>query len=346
MNAQTQLAPPIPISVVTGFLGSGKTSLLSRALCGNLSDTAVIINEIGAISLDHIVVKVVEGEVLTLPGGCLCCAMRQDVSRTLLDLLHKAHMGVIPPFQRVVIETSGLADPAPLLYTVASDPRLEGFVLNSVLTVVDSVFGDGALKQHIEARRQVAAADTILFSKTDLATPSEDLRLAIRSLNQRTDPIALALDDDPSNFLFVDMEGQRRRAAGWFTCEEVVEGQHSADIQSHAIALQRPVSRLDFAKMLGNFAAARGEDLLRMKGVIEFTDRPGQPAIINAVQHAIYPPLWLDAWPSADRRNRLVAIGHGLSANEILEAFISADPEPLDPARRAVSSKELQCSIS
>lgn len=341
-------APPVPISVLTGFLGSGKTTLLGRALQGSLSDTAVIINEIGSISLDHLVVEAIEGEILALSGGCLCCAIRQDVSRTLIELLDKARTGRVSPFRRVVIETSGLVDPAPLLYTLAADRDLDGvFALDSIVTVVDAAFGEATLREYAEARRQVAVADTIVLSKTDLTAPSKGLREAIGALNDRAEPIMPSKDDDPATLLFADAAGLRSRAARWFACEEVaLPARHSADIASQAIALRRPVSRLDFATMLGRFAAARGEDLLRLKGLVEFTDRPGRPAMINAVQHAIYPPVWLDDWPSADQRNRLVLIGHGLGAGDILEAFAPADPEPLAALPRALPNRGLQCSKS
>src|SRR5579863_499317 len=160
----------LPTTVLTGFLGSGKTTLLRRALADpRFTDTAVVVNEVGAISIDHFLVDFVEGAVLELPGGCLCCAVREDVARTLRDLIDRRDAGEVRPFRRIVIETSGLADPAPILYTLGADPMLDHELrLARVVTTVDAVTGAATLERFPEAARQVAVADLLLITKTDL----------------------------------------------------------------------------------------------------------------------------------------------------------------------------------
>src|SRR5215467_11994756 len=175
----------LPTTLLTGFLGSGKTTLLRRALVSpELSDTAVIINEIGEIAIDHYLVDFVEGNVLELPGGCLCCAVREDLARTLRDLIDRRDAGTVRPFHRIVIETSGLADPAPILYTLGADAMLDARLgLDRVVTVVDAASGAATLARFAEATRQAALADALVISKTDIAPFDPALDRALRALN-------------------------------------------------------------------------------------------------------------------------------------------------------------------
>src|SRR5262252_4288395 len=170
-------APSLPTTLLTGFLGSGKTTLLRRALTSpQLADTAVIINEIGEIAIDHHLVDFVEGDVLELPGGCLCCAVREDLARTLRDLIERRDAGEIRRFRRIVIETTGLADPAPILFTLGTDPMLDHRLrLAGVVTLIDTVSGAATLHRFAEAARQAALADMLVVTKTDLAPLGPDL---------------------------------------------------------------------------------------------------------------------------------------------------------------------------
>jgi len=347
------LQDSVPVTVLTGFLGSGKTTLLRRALTAPaFADTAVVINEIGAIAIDHYLVDFVEGSVLELPGGCLCCAVREDLAQTLRSLIERRDTGEIRRFRRIVIETSGLADPAPILFTLATDPSLDQRVtLGRVVTVVDAVAGLATLDRFAEAARQAAIADALVISKTDLAPFGEALAARLAALNPCAGRILGAAAADPASALFSPIrrpipdlptltgEGGSRVAGeeGWGHGAEAV---HSHGIAALTIALEGAVNRLDFARALGGLAQARGNDLLRVKGIVCFADRlgadgVGRPAIVQAAQHAMFAPQWLDDWPADgawdDRRSRLVFVVHDIAAGEILDRFAFASPTLLGP---------------
>ena len=315
----------LPTTLLTGFLGSGKTTLLRRALASPaLADTAVIINEVGEIAIDHHIVNFVEGSVLELPGGCLCCAVREDLARTLRDLLERREAGAVKPFRRLAIETSGLADPAPILYTLAADPMLDARLgLARVVTVIDAVAGTASLDRFAEAARQAAVADLIAISKTDLAPAGPALTGRLDALNPGALRCLAIETEDPGELLFAPSPTLRseRGTQGWGQ-----SAAHSHGIDAFAIVLERAIGRLDFARALGGLARARGADLLRVKGILAFADAPARPALVQAAQHALYAPEWLDAWPGEDRRSRLVFVVHEIPRAEILERFASAAP--------------------
>jgi G3E family GTPase len=339
----------VPVTVLTGFLGSGKTTLLRRALTApEFSDTAVVINEIGEIAIDHYLVDFVEGSVLELPGGCLCCAVREDLAQTLRSLIERRDLGEIRRFRRIVIETSGLADPAPVLFTLGTDPMLDQCLrLGRVVTMVDAVAGIATLDRFAEAARQAAVADALVISKTDLAPFGDALAARLAALNPGAERIQGAAAMDPASVLFgphpspppqagegVDTppslagEGGARREAtgGWG-----LEAAHSHGIAAFTIVLEGAVSRLDFARALGGLAQARGNDLLRVKGIVRFADRPDRPAIVQAAQHAMFAPEWLGDWPDDDHRSRLVFVVHDISVEEILDRFAFAAPSVIGP---------------
>lgn len=320
----------LPTTLLTGFLGSGKTTLLRRALVSpELADTAVIINEIGEIAIDHHLVDFVEGNVLELPGGCLCCAVREDLARTLRSLLERRDAGEIRRFRRIVIETTGLADPAPILFTLGTDPMLDHRLrLSAVVTLVDAVQGAATLDRFAEAARQAALADLLVVTKTDLAPLGPDLARRIDRINNRAACVLAADAPDPGAILF---DAARRAAAPVMPGEPVAA--HTHGIDTFGMVLNGEVTRLDFARALGGLARERGNDLLRVKGIVRFSDRPDRPAVVQAAQHALFAPEWLDDWPDEDRRSRLVFVVHEIARAEILEAFAFADPLPLPPPR-------------
>jgi G3E family GTPase len=318
---------PLPITVLTGFLGSGKTTLLRRALNSPaFSDTAVVINELGEIAIDHHLVDFVEGSVVELPGGCLCCAMREDLARTLRGLLDRRATGDIRAFRRIAIETTGLADPAPILYTLGADPMLDHCLsLAQVVTLVDAVSGAGTLDRFAEAARQAALADTLVISKTDLAPFGRELAARLDWLNGRARRVVANQADDPAGVLF----GRGGRTVPQLPAVEPVAA-HSHGIDAFVVTLAREISRLDFARALGGLARDRGNDLLRVKGIVRFADRPERPALVQAAQHALFAPEWLEQWPADwpadDRRSRLVFVVHEIPRGEILAHFAFAEP--------------------
>ncbi|MGD9618052.1 MAG: GTP-binding protein [Alphaproteobacteria bacterium] len=362
----------IPLTLLTGFLGSGKTTLLRRALTDPaFSDTAVVINEIGEIAIDHYLVDFVEGQVLELPGGCLCCAVREDLAETLRNLIERRDAGEIRRFGRIVVETSGLADPGPILFTLGTDPMLDQRLrLNRIVTLVDAVTGADTLDRFAEATRQAAIADALVISKTDLAPFGDPLRSRLDALNPGAERIVGALASDPAAVMF---SGPRNphpdppppagegaghvasplspargagstptlpspaggggqgggRAAESFS--PGAEAAHTHGVATFTIVLDVPVSRLDFARALGGLANDRGNDLLRVKGLVRFADRPDRPAVVQAAQHAMFTPEWLDTWPDSDERSRLVFIVHDIGPDEILARFAFAEPRLIGP---------------
>ncbi len=315
----------LPISVLTGFLGSGKTSFLRRVLASPaMADTAVVINEFGEVGLDHLLVEASPDDVVQLPNGCLCCAVRQDLVRTLYGLLARRAEATLPPFRRVVVETSGLAEPAPILYTLAADAWLERALrFDTVLAVVDAVAGLATLDRFAEATAQVVVADRLLISKTDLSPLSEALATRLAGLNPSAERLTLADLTTPAAALFRDGGPVRARPMRRPWSAAAV---HSHGITTLALTLGRAMTRLDFAKALGGLARERGEDLLRVKGLIAFADAPETPAAIHAVQHTLYPPDWLATWPDADRSHRLVFITRNIEAEEIIARFAAGAP--------------------
>jgi G3E family GTPase len=324
-------AETLPITVLTGFLGSGKTTLLRRALAApSLADTAVVINEIGEIAIDHHLVDFVAGDVVELPGGCLCCAVREDLARSLRDLLERRAAGTIRPFRRLVVETTGLADPAPILYTFGADPDLDYALRPArVVTLIDAVAGASSLDRFPEAARQAALADALVISKTDLAPCGPDLVRRLETLNPGAPRRFAGGLGDPAAVLFDAAE--TRIAAGPLSAPPIAPAaSHSHGIDAFAVTFDGPLSRFDFARALGQLAGARGTDLLRVKGIVAFADRPERPALVQAAQHTLFAPEWLDNWPkdwpADDRRSRLVFVVHDIPRPEILAHFAFARP--------------------
>jgi G3E family GTPase len=314
---------PLPISVLTGFLGSGKTTFLGRALTSpGMADTAVVINEFGAVGLDHLLIEAADQEVLQLPNGCVCCAVRQDLADTLYRLLRRRERGEISPFSRIALETSGLAEPSPILYTLSADAFLEASLrVDTVVTTVDAIAGLASLDRFPEATAQVAAADRLLLTKTDLAAPPAALLERLEALNPAA-RLVEAGDADPASVLFGAENLVRLPRRSRFSATAV----HAHGIAAFVVVTRQAMTRLQFAMALGGLAREHGEDLLRVKGIVGFADRPDGPAAIHAVQHTMYPPRWLDAWPDADQTSRLVFIVRDIAPAVVLAHFAAGDP--------------------
>ena len=306
------MSRPVPTTVLTGFLGSGKTTILRNALSDPaMAGTAVIVNEFGEIGLDHDLIESAEEDLVALTSGCLCCAVRGDLGRTIGDLLQR-RAGGETAFERLVIETSGMADPAPIVQALALDPALkETVVLSRIVTTVDAVLGAATLAQHDEARKQAAFADTLVVTKTDLAPPSL-VEAPLHRLNPQAALVSAEHGSlDPAHLLPGD--DQARMLAKWLDLAADAEPSHSGDIMSVTLVRSEPVPAIALTLFLEALAEACGADLLRIKGMVQIAEAPETPAVVHGVQHVFHALEWLDKWPSKDRRTRLVLIGRNLT---------------------------------
>jgi G3E family GTPase len=328
--------------VLTGFLGSGKTTLLGHLLRQpGFSRTAVIINEFGEIGLDHDLVEASEESVIELQTGCLCCKIRNDLATTLHEMLRRRDEGSITPFIRIVIETSGLADPAPILQTLMTDAMIAGrIVLQGVVTTVDAVIGADTLDREAISVKQVAVADRLVLTKIDLAgsTPVPLIR-RLEALNP-TAPVSVAQRGqiDPACLFdggLYDPLTKSLDVQSWLRAQDISDGHahQRHDVDTYAIVRREPIRAVALTLFLETFSEHCGTDLLRLKGIVNILESSDRPAVIHGVQHVFHPPAWLDRWPSDDRRSRIVFITRGIP-----RAWVEALLEALDAEVAAVSA--------
>lgn len=336
----------IPVILLTGFLGSGKTTILNKWLNRpELSDTAVIVNEFGEIGIDHTLIASSNDNTIELSTGCLCCTVRGDLVETLRDLADKRHRGVIKKFNRVVIETTGLADPVPVLQAIITFPVAQAYRLIRALTVVDGVQGVNTIERHSEAARQVAIADALILSKFDLPIARIDvLRTKLQQLNPRASLHCSSNHTAPPIDLLL-FDGVYSPAAktddvkSWFSVETNDEpniseeihhrqqhhhahdiNRHNAQITSFCLSFDTPLIWEHVAHWLDSLVIAHGADLLRVKGILDIAGRE-KPIVVQAVQKLFHPPTELPGWKDNIRRSQIVFITHNLSRDYVAEVF-------------------------
>ena len=345
----------IPVTLVTGFLGSGKTTLINSALrSAELAKTVVVVNEFGEVGLDHQLFASSSDSVVVLENGCLCCTVRSDLVGTLNGLYHARQRGDISAFDNVVIETSGLAEPGPVLQAFLSEPTLDGlYSVASVLTLVDAVNWAGTSEAHDESVRQVALADQIRITKLDMVTGdrqncSTRIRLELRRINPSAgidevdwSPAAIAKllssrgfdatdpQSDPRPWL--DFQAHQNAADHHDGCgenhshhEHDHNGGHSHSshlegrgIESFVLTRESPLAREEVQFLLGGIAQNLGTGLLRVKGLVNVAEEPGRPAVIQGAQHLLHTMTWLDRWPDSDHRSRIIFITQGIPRNSL-----------------------------
>lgn len=346
--------PPISTIILTGFLGAGKTTLLNRLLTHEeLRDTAVIINEFGEIGIDHLLVEKADEGMIELSAGCLCCTVRGDLMATMEDLLRRLDNGrLAQPFTRLVIETTGLADPAPVMQTILQHPYLRlRYRLDGIVTLVDAVNGLSTLDTHAESVKQVAVADRIVITKSDLLPPvaAEERLAALQQRLAALSPTARLLDaarGEAHSAALLDLglwsaQGRLPDVAAWLADEALSQvhdhgpghgldiNRHGESIRAFVVTSDRPMAPQALDMFIDLLRAAHGPKLLRVKGVIATTDNPEAPVVIQGVQHVFHPPVRLPAWPDDDRRSRLVFIVKDIEKGQIDGLFKAFNGVPV-----------------
>ncbi len=344
-----------PVTILTGFLGSGKTTLLNRALRDpSMANTAVVINEFGEVGLDQALAAQSDDTIMVLENGCLCCTVFGDLVTTLNNLYHAREAGEIPRFDHVVIETSGLADPSPLIQAFLSDPVLAGlYRIGAVVATVDAVNGPNTLDNHVESVRQVALADHILITKLDLIEPTkaQAAEMEFTSRLHRLNPAAkISRIDDPSFSIGtllraegLDPGNTKTDARAWLNAaayEQVDEHHHhhdgdhadhdhhhlhDRDIASFCFVRQEPIAREALRLLLDALQQNLGPNLLRVKGIVHVAEEPERPAVIQGAQQLLHNLSWLERWPDADRRSKIVFITQGFDRAEVEDMIAVLD---------------------
>lgn len=344
-NTPTKSSNAIPVTVLTGFLGSGKTTVLARLLKNpQLKKTAIIVNDFGQVGLNHDLLERSDEELILLANGCICRTVRGDLVEAFRKLETQRAAGAAV-FDRVIIETTGLADPAPILHTMMSDAFVTlHYRLDQVIATLDAVNGMATLDRHAEAVKQAAVADRILLTKTDLTSAEAPgtLRMRIAALNPAA-PLVVVLNGEVSvedffSHTAFDAAGKTARVQDWLRVEayeaesvhqghdhhshghdgvDVDRNRHDDHISAYAVIRDQPISWAGFSAWLEMIGQLRGDDLLRVKGIVNVIEHPDRPVVIHGVQHVFHPPVFLDQWPSEDPRTRLVFITRDIDREDI-----------------------------
>jgi len=306
----------LPVAAVTGFLGSGKTTLI-RSLLNTRegANTAVVVNEYGEIGIDDALLRSSSDATVLLGNGCLCCNVRSDLQETLRTLFADRARGAVPSFVRVIIETSGLADPGPVLQTFATDRALgREFHLQALICVVDAVAGAANFERMPEARKQVALADRIVLTKSDLAEAAATERLVERIATLNPALVATASNGEIDPSLVLDEPPEVRRNFA------LAEADHTHGLESFSLTFDKPLSWSGFEQAMAVLMSLRGPDLLRVKGFVAVAECRG-PVVVHVVQHVAHPPIELEDWPDDDHRSRLVFVTRGLAREPVARLF-------------------------
>ena len=329
-------ASKTPVSVVTGFLGSGKTTFLNALLRHpRMAETAVLVNEFGEIGIDHLLFETLDDDVLLLAAGCLCCTIRKDMLASLRSLFERRAGGQVPGFRRVVIETTGLADPAPILHTLlAGESAPAPWVVDGIVTTVDAVNGNRQLSAYPESVKQAAVADRLLVTKTDVSQPHEltTLRRRLRAINPGA-PLLTASHGaiDPDELFdtgpLVATGGRHPDVSGWLGDAAIAHGHrhrhagsHDEGIRALCLGADAPIEIYRFVRWVEKLLEESGDRVLRLKGVLDVAGDT-RPVVVHGVQHIFHPLERLTAWPDSDRRSRLVVIVKDLDIDRIEREF-------------------------
>lgn len=349
--------PHTPVTILTGFLGSGKTTLLNKAMRDpTMANTAVVINEFGEVGLDHALATSSNDTIMVLENGCLCCTVFGDLVATMNNLYHAREDGSIPRFDHVVIETSGLADPSPVIQAFLSDPTLAGlYRIANVIATVDAVNGPDTLDKHAESVRQIGLADHILLTKLDLLGDDAAERQAqLTARLRRINPAAtITRIDDPAiepcallRAPGLDPSDPKADARAWLNAaayethdhahhdhsdhdhaahDHVHHGLHDRDIASFCFIRETPIPREALRLLLEALQQNLGPNLLRVKGILHVAEEPDRPAVIQGAQHLLHNLSWLDRWPDDDRRSKIVFITQGYDRAEVEDMIAVLD---------------------